>query len=147
MYPGPFSTLLNNPQQIPALIYCNHCSLYFTASIHYFPHDTFNLCFQQDRWDWQPHCTVGAKYFGWVVCRFHVVADTGEAPDTTVSGINLLKISFLLLVDSTLVSYWGKDLLLCSSSPSSWGFPTVAIASNNTIFTFITFHYSIRIIL
>ncbi len=19
------------------------------------------LCFQQDRWDWQPHCTVGAK--------------------------------------------------------------------------------------
>ena len=38
------------------------------------------LCFQQDRWDWQPHCTVGAKYFSCVVCRFHVVADTGSAP-------------------------------------------------------------------
>jgi hypothetical protein len=34
---------------------------------------------------------VGAKYFGCVVCRFHVVADAGSAPCQKPASINLQK--------------------------------------------------------
>ena len=61
-------------------IYCKIYSLLFTTNNHLLPHYTSNPLFQQDRWDWQPHCTVGEKYLGCVVCRFHVVSDTGSAP-------------------------------------------------------------------
>ena len=39
----------------------------------HFPHETFNPLFSASRWDWQPHCFVGAKYFDCVVCRSTLV--------------------------------------------------------------------------
>ena len=54
------------------------------------------LCVQQDRWDWQPHCTVGAEYFDCVV-QVPRCSDTGSGV-TNVSCFNLELISFLLLV-------------------------------------------------
>ena len=60
MDPGPFFYIWNTT-------YCNHCSLLFFANKHHFPHHTFNPLFTASRWDWQPRCFVGAKYFGCVV--------------------------------------------------------------------------------
>ena len=62
-------TTTSNSVYLLQLLFCKH-----------FPLDTFNPLFQQNRWDWQPHWIVGAKYLGCVVCRFHVVSDAGSAP-------------------------------------------------------------------
>ena len=71
--PGPIfsidQTTTSNPVYLLQLFFCK-----------LFPLDTFNSLFQQNRWDWQPHWNVGAKYFGCVVCRFHVVSDAVSAP-------------------------------------------------------------------
>jgi hypothetical protein len=37
------------------------------------PLDTINHLFTTNRWDWQPHHKLGAKYL-FVLCRFHVAA-------------------------------------------------------------------------
>ena len=48
-------------------ICCKLCSLLFFANKHHLPHYTFNPLFTASRWDWQPHCYIGAKYFDCVV--------------------------------------------------------------------------------
>ena len=60
MDPGSFFYIWNTT-------YCNHCSFTFSASKHHFPHYTPNTLFSASRWDWQPHCYVGTKYFDCVV--------------------------------------------------------------------------------
>ena len=65
-------------------------------------HTTVNPLFSASRWDWQPHCYVGAKFLGCVVCR------------------------------CCLKSYWFNNLGFFSEGklastlfiPSSWGLPT-----------------------
>ena len=63
----------------------------FTAALFTFLQFTFckqfsihtirlTLCVQQNRWDWQPHWIVGAKYSGCLCAGFHVAADAGSAP-------------------------------------------------------------------
>ena len=59
--------------------YCKPCFLYLLQTTTIFHTICLILCFQQDRWDWQPHCTVGAKYFDCVVYVPHC-SDTGSAP-------------------------------------------------------------------
>ena len=100
----------------------NTILIYFTANNHCFHTIRLILCFQQDRWDWQPHYTVGANYFV-VLCAGSTLLLTPVVRPANVSGINLQKTLFLLLVDSTLVSYWGK-LASVLVKPSTWGLPT-----------------------
>jgi hypothetical protein len=40
-------------------VYFPQVLFYFTANKHLFPHYTLILCFQQNQWDWQPHCKLG----------------------------------------------------------------------------------------
>ena len=66
---GPRSSFLyidKLPHQTP-FTSCNYCSLFYCK--HFSPHYTVNPLFTANRWDWQPHWIVGAKYFGCVVCR------------------------------------------------------------------------------
>jgi hypothetical protein len=37
-------------------------TVYFLAYYYCFPLDTLNPLFTANRWDWQPHCKLGAKY-------------------------------------------------------------------------------------
>ena len=46
------------------------------------------LCFQQDRWDWQPHCTIGAKYCV-ALCAGSMLLLTPVVRTANISGINL----------------------------------------------------------
>ena len=48
-------------------IYCNHLLSAFPTSNFHLPHYTFNTLWSASRWDWQPHCYVGAKFLGCVV--------------------------------------------------------------------------------
>ena len=73
---GPRSSFLYINQTTTS----NHVYLLQLLFCKLFPLDTFNPLFQQNRWDWQPHLIVGAKYLGCVVCRLHVVSDAGSAP-------------------------------------------------------------------
>ena len=61
---GPWSILLHLNT-----IYCNHLLSAFSISNYHLPHYTVNPLFSASRWDLQPHCYVGAKFLGCVVCR------------------------------------------------------------------------------
>ena len=93
----------------------------FTANKHHLPHYTFNPLFQQDRWDWQPHCTVGAKYIG-CVCAGSMLLWHQQCHNQR----QLLQPQkwFLFSTGSiTLVSYWGKTYCLAQFT-LHLGFPT-----------------------
>ena len=87
----------------------------FTANKHRFPHYTSNPLFSA-----RP-VRLTTSLYRWgqsilvVLCAGSTLLLTPVVRPANVSGINLQKTHFLLLVDSTLVSYWGKDLLLYSS--------------------------------
>ena len=90
-------TLIKPPQTANCFFF--H-SLQFNT---HFPHHTFNPLFSASRWDWQPHCFVGAKYCDCVVCRFHVGDRVApREPPTTFWRVAAPTGSI------TLVSYWGK---------------------------------------
>jgi ferredoxin len=65
--------------------------IYFLANKYLLPHDTFNPLFTANQWDWEPHCKLGAMYFGCVVCRFHVAANADSVPCQKPASINLQK--------------------------------------------------------
>ena len=97
---GPWSILLQL-----FTIYCKLCFLYLLQTT-IFHTIRLILCVQQDRWDWQPHCTVGAKYFDCVV-QISRCSDTGSAPyQRQLLQPRAYLISPTSLI--TLVSYWGK---------------------------------------
>ena len=48
-------------------IYCNNLLSAFPTSNFHHPHYTINSLWSASRWDWQPHCYVGAKFLGCVV--------------------------------------------------------------------------------
>ena len=50
-------------------IYCIHLLSAFPTSNFYHPHYTINPLWSSSRWDWQPHCYVGAKFLSCVVRR------------------------------------------------------------------------------
>ena len=106
--PGPFFYIYYT-------IYCKLYSLLFTTNKHLLPHYTSNPLFQTDRWDWQPHCTVGAEYLGCVVWRFHIIADTSGRL-ANVSAITFGSDFFLLLVRLNLGFVLRENLLLYSST-------------------------------
>jgi hypothetical protein len=58
---------------------------------------------------------VGAKYFGCVVCRFHVAADAGSAPCQKPASINLQKWFLSPTGQLNLGFILRENLPLCSS--------------------------------
>jgi hypothetical protein len=58
---------------------------------------------------------VGAKYFGCVVCRFHVTADAGSAPCQKPASINLQKCFLSPTGRLNLGFILTENLPLCSS--------------------------------
>ena len=82
------------------------------------------FCFQQDRWDWQPHCFVGGKYLGCVVCRFHVAAEPGSAPCQHQLSTTFRSNFFLLLVRLNLGFLLREKLVAVLIITSSSGLPT-----------------------
>ena len=79
-------------------IYCKHCSLLFFANKHHLPHYTINPLFTASRWDWQPHCYVGAKYFDCVVQVPRWRRNPWCCAALHSVTINLQRASWLLLV-------------------------------------------------
>ena len=95
-------------------IYCKLCSLLFFANKHHSPHHTFNPLFTASRWDWQPHCYVGAKYFDCVV----QVPRWRRNPWCCAalhSSANNLHVSFISYWFDNLGFLLRENLLLCAS--------------------------------
>ena len=103
------------PRSILLPLFTIYCKLCFFCLLQTTIFHTIRLilCVQQDRWDLQPHCTVGAKYFDCVV-QVPRCSDKGSAPyqcqlhqprDDLISPTGSI----------TLVSYWGKTYLLWST--------------------------------
>jgi hypothetical protein len=64
------------------------------------------LCFTANRWDWQPHRKLGAKYL-FVLCRFHVDAG-GRHAVIKFSGAIIRSVTKLASITfwSLAFSYW-----------------------------------------
>ena len=90
---------------ILTIIYCKRMFCLFSAITvffyckHIFPLDTFNPLFSAKPVRLTTSLEVGAKYFGCVVCRFHVVADAGSAPCQKSASNTFGSDLLLLLVD------------------------------------------------
>ena len=96
-------TLIIQSTAIPALSTATIILIYFTANKHRFPHYTSNPLFLA-----RPvRLTTSLYRWGKVLWLCCVQVPRWVRP-ANVSGINLQKTLFLLLVDSTLVSFWGK---------------------------------------
>jgi hypothetical protein len=75
---------------------------------------------------------VGAKYFGCVVCRFHIAADAGSAPYQKPASINLQK-WFLSTTGRLNLGFTIEGSLpLCSSHLPLW-VPNWAASTANTL--------------
>jgi hypothetical protein len=70
------------PVQFP--LYCYHL---FTLLAYYycFPLDTLILLFTANRWDWQPHCKLGAKYLV-VLCAGSMLLLVEGASTSVING-------------------------------------------------------------
>jgi hypothetical protein len=77
---GPWSILLHSYYRL-----LSTSIIYFLVNKYLLPHDTFNPLFTANRWT---SLQVGAKYFGCVVCRFHVATSTKAMPH--IGAINKL---------------------------------------------------------
>jgi hypothetical protein len=74
---------------------------------------------------------VGAKYFGCVVCRFHVAADAGSAPCQKPASINLQK-WFLSPTGRLNLGFTIEENLPLFSSHLPLGVPNWAVSTANT---------------
>jgi hypothetical protein len=107
--------------------------IYILANKHLLPHDMFNPLFTANQWDWQPHC----KYFGCIVCTFHIAADAGSAPYQKPASINLQK-WFLSPTGRLNLGFTIKGNLLLCSSYLPLGVPNwVASTANDTSQTYL----------
>jgi hypothetical protein len=105
-------------------------TIYFLAYYYYFPLDTLNPLFTTNRWDWQPHRKLGAKFLV-VLCAGSMLLlvqskALDEAPYKLFGAVvKLGSITFWSLA----FSYWfDKPWFLTEGKlatmliiPSSWG--------------------------
>jgi hypothetical protein len=77
---------------------------------------------------------VGAKYFGCVVCRFHVAADAGSAPCQKPASINLQK-WFLSPTGRLKLGFIIEGNLPLCSSYLPLGVPNWAASTSNKHFS------------
>jgi hypothetical protein len=114
-------------------IYFLQALFYFTANKYLFPHCTSNHLFSANQWDWQPHCKLGQSSLV-VLCAGSLV---NHAPDCFLAScqsqlaITFRSDLFLLLVDSTLVSYWG-EICCCAHHTFLLGFPNCSFETSPT---------------
>jgi hypothetical protein len=122
--PGPISFTLLHRFTITRTVY-------FLAYYYYFPLDTLNPLFTANRWDWQPHRKLGAKYLV-VLCAGSTLLlvqskALDEAPYKSSRVVaKLADITFWRLA----FSYWfDKPRFLTEGKlatvliiPSSWGY-------------------------
>ena len=124
MNPGPFFYTDNTIHCNSCFFHYNHCSHFTLLQTNTIFHTIrLILCFQQDRWDWQPHCTVGAKYFV-VLCAGSMLLLTPIVRPANVSGINLQIESLSPTGRFNLGFLIEGKLPVVLIIPSSWGFPT-----------------------
>jgi hypothetical protein len=99
--------------------------LLFCITIIILPLDILNPLFTANRWDWQPHLKLGAKYL-FVLCAGFTLLLGEDTPTSSWSGtlvrsvtklasITFWSLAFSYWFDSTLVSQLREDFLLCSS--------------------------------
>jgi hypothetical protein len=117
----------------------------FTLLAYYYPFTTryAQSLFTANRWDWQPHRKLGAKFLV-VLCRFHVPAG-GRYTDKQfiwhpcpecreASKHHLLKFVFLLLVRFNLGFTTEGRLATVLIIPSSWGSQRAVTTSHQAVF-------------
>ena len=113
MDPGPFFYI----QSTNCLLLC----VYFLQTITSFHSIRLILCFQQNRWDWQPHRKLGTKFYDCVVqvsmLLLAPVVRPAKAQLVTPLGCFLAPTGLI-----TLVSYWGKTCC-CAHYTFLLGFP------------------------
>jgi hypothetical protein len=102
-------------------------SVYFTCiTIILLPLDTLNPLFKANRWDWQPHRKLEAKFLVVLCAGFTLLLVKSHAPTSSLSSalvrsvaklasITFWSLAFSYWFDLTLVSQLREDLLLCSS--------------------------------
>ena len=113
MDPSPFFYI----QSTNCLLLC----VYFLQTISSFHSIRLILCFQQNRWDWQPHHKLGAEFYGCVV----QVSTLLLAPVVRPAKVQLATPLGCFLAPTrliTLVSYWGKTCW-CAHHTFLLGFP------------------------
>jgi hypothetical protein len=70
-------------------IYFLQVLFYFIKNKHLFPHYTLILCFQQNQWDWQPHCKLGQSILVVLWGGSTLLTNTGSAPYQKSASSNL----------------------------------------------------------
>jgi hypothetical protein len=103
----------------------------FLHTIIILPLDTLIPLFTANRWDWQPHHMLGAKYL-FVLCKFHIAVGGRHANKQLIwcpcpecheaSKHDLLKFGFLLPVRLNLGFITEGRPTAVLIIPSSWGF-------------------------
>jgi hypothetical protein len=118
---GPRSHFL----YIAILFYFYSLCLLSCITIILLPLDTLNPLFTANRWDWQPHRKLGAKFLV-VLCAGFMLLLGEDTPTSSLSGaivwsvaklasITFWSLAFSYWFDSTLVSQLREKLLRCSS--------------------------------
>ena len=105
---GLRSILLHRIQSTAILVSTVFCK-------HHLPHYTSNPLFTASRWDWQPHCYVGAKYFDCVVQVPRWRRNAWCCVALHSAAINLQRASWLLLVRLNLGFLLRENLPLYAS--------------------------------
>ena len=121
----------------------NTYSVYFLQALfslfyckHLFPHDMFNPLFSANRWDWQPHWTLGQSILivlcaGSTLLLTPIVRPAKSQPATPseVTRFSYWSIKPWFLTEGKLAA----TLII----PSSWGYPTRSNHSpSSTVVTF-----------
>jgi hypothetical protein len=136
---GPRSNFLH----IASPFYYYSLCLFYLHTIILLPLDTLNPLFTANRWDWQPHRKLGAKYL-FVLCRFHIAAGGRHADKMFISRPcpeyheaskhHLLKFGFLLLVRLNLGFITEGKLATVLIIPSSWSSQRAVLTSHQRPF-------------
>ena len=110
---------------------------YFTRTVYFYLHtiillplDTLNPLFTANRWDWQPHRKLGAKYLV-VLCGGSALQLAKQSLDEAPYKLSWAIASYQaspsviwllpLLIDIPWFLNWGKNLAAIFIIPSSWG--------------------------
>jgi hypothetical protein len=125
---------------IPFYFY-SHCLLYLHTII-LLPLDTLNPLFTANRWDWQPHRKLGAKFLVMLCAGFTLLLVESYTPTSSfiwrpcpecheASKHHLLKFVFLLLVRFNLGFITEGRLAAVLIIPSSWGSQRALLTSHH----------------
>jgi hypothetical protein len=123
---------------LPFYIY-SHCLL-FCITIILLPLDTLNPLFTANRWDWQPHRNLGAKFLVVLCAGFALLLGEDTLTSSCIwrpcpecheaSKHHLKKFGFLLLVRFNLGFITEGRLSIVLIIPSSWGSQQAVLTSH-----------------